>query len=174
MSFAILPFPAEAEAFLGEVMSELWLSIGQYTVMTMLLLCVVDFTIASHFKSRWFLLHSLANAAISFLVFPDVVRTIRDPFKTICLDKEYSYTAFSIVVAIHLYHCLPFNPSGAFRLHPVDYLHHILMIFIGCPLQLFADIGPLANFNLFFVCGLPGGIDYVMLVFVKQGYVPHS
>ena len=36
------------------------------------------------------------------------------------------------VFALHIYHMLP----DGFRLHPVDYLHHIVMIFLGIPLLL--------------------------------------
>ena len=31
-----------------------------------------------------------------------------------------------------------------------------------------AQVGPIMNFNLFFICGVPGGIDYLMLALVKE------
>ena len=32
-------------------------------------------------------------------------------------------------------------------------------------------MGPLTNINNFFMCGVPGGIDYAMLVAVKHGWI---
>ena len=34
-----------------------------------------------------------------------------------------------------------------------------------------AQIGPLANVNNFFMCGVPGGVDYAMLLAVKHGWI---
>jgi hypothetical protein len=33
------------------------------------------------------------------------------------------------------------------------------------------QVGPLINFNNAIMCGVPGGIDYVMLFFVKEGWM---
>ena len=38
-----------------------------------------------------------------------------------------------------------------------------------CPAIMFAAMGPCVNFNFLFVCGIPGGLDYYMLVRVKEG-----
>eukprot|EP00316_Scyphosphaera_apsteinii_P016891 CAMPEP_0119315446 /NCGR_PEP_ID=MMETSP1333-20130426/35917_1 /TAXON_ID=418940 /ORGANISM="Scyphosphaera apsteinii, Strain RCC1455" /LENGTH=201 /DNA_ID=CAMNT_0007320811 /DNA_START=417 /DNA_END=1022 /DNA_ORIENTATION=+ len=53
----------------------------------------------------------------------------------------------------------------------IDWLHHILMVVIGAPLLVTAEVGPLMNFNHFFMCGVPGGIDYAMLFAVKHGWL---
>ena len=50
-------------------------------------------------------------------------------------------------------------------------LHHILMVVIGAPLVIAGEIGPLMNFNHFFMCGVPGGFDYAMLFAVKHGWM---
>ena len=33
------------------------------------------------------------------------------------------------------------------------------------------QVGPLMNFNNFFMCGVPGGLDYAMLFAVKHGWM---
>ena len=58
--------------------------------------------------------------------------------------------------------------APGFKLYYVDWLHHIVMVIFGCPLLLFAKIGPMMNFCFFFICGVPGGYDYFMLVLVKN------
>merc|ERR1719230_2057922 len=42
------------------------------------------------------------------------------------------------------------------------------MVLFGCPLLVFGKLGPLMNFCFFFICGVPGGYDYFMLVLVKN------
>ena len=37
--------------------------------------------------------------------------------------------------------------------------------------QIVGCFGPVANFTNFFVCGVPGGLDYLMLALVKHGKI---
>ena len=53
----------------------------------------------------------------------------------------------------------------------IDWLHHILMVVIGAPMLITGEVGPLMNFNHFFMCGVPGGVDYAMLFAVKHGWM---
>ena len=48
-----------------------------------------------------------------------------------------------------------------------------LVFFVGiiCSAGLLYDSGPIVNFIALFICGLPGGLDYIMLVFVKMGKI---
>jgi hypothetical protein len=39
-----------------------------------------------------------------------------------------------------------------------------------CFMGIIYESGPIQNFIAFFICGLPGGLDYLMLFGVKQGY----
>jgi len=60
---------------------------------------------------------------------------------------------------------------GGFKLSSADYFHHLLFIpTLGIPGQLF-QWGPLANWQAFFISGLPGGITYCMLGLCKLGLV---
>ncbi len=66
-----------------------------------------------------------------------------------------------------MYHVL------AFRLKAADIFHHLTFTAILCGLAIpFKQVGGVANnFGCFFLSGVPGGIDYVLLVLVKQGYM---
>ena len=45
------------------------------------------------------------------------------------------------------------------------------MVVVGAPLLITGEMGPLMNFNNFFMCGLPGGADYAMLYAVKHAWM---
>ena len=56
---------------------------------------------------------------------------------------------------------------------PADYFHHGLFIpTIALPGQVYRW-GPLSNFQAFFISGLPGGIDYLLLGLQKVGKLNH-
>jgi len=71
-----------------------------------------------------------------------------------------------MVAALHLYHMIP---GLGFRLHVADYVHHFVFVGSICSVGMLYESGPLQNFIAMFICGLPGGLDYIMLVFVKLG-----
>jgi len=50
-------------------------------------------------------------------------------------------------------------------------LHHILMILVALPISFLAKTGSLLGHSLFYTTGLPGGIDYLMLVLVRNGII---
>jgi hypothetical protein len=45
------------------------------------------------------------------------------------------------------------------------------MVVVGAPLLITGEMGALMNFNHFFMCGVPGGLDYAMLFAVKHGWM---
>jgi len=126
-------------------------------------IAVLDFAVARFFKARYFVLHVAANAVIATFCVEDLILMITDPLKALSMDVT-SNVPLGIVYAIHVYHMV----APGFRLYFVDWLHHILMVVLGCPAMMIAKAGPIGNFNFFFICGLPGGLDYLMLVLVKQ------
>lgn len=129
-------------------------------------LAVVDVVAARRWKARYFFMHSIMNAIITILVLPDSWRIISDPLGAL-EHKVCSSVPLGLVFAIHFYHML--GSLIGFRLYYVDWLHHIIMVVLGCPCIMFAAMGPTVNFNFLFVCGIPGGLDYLMLVLVKEG-----
>ena len=114
-------------------------------------------------KTRWFALHSLVNISISAMCLRDLLGVIENPLCAMISPTSSwfpSYAAFSL----HLYHLTCFT---ALRLE--DIVHHVL--FAG-GLGIFNFVlswGRMTNLLIFFMTGLPGAIDYGMLVLVKSG-----
>ena len=137
---------------------------GRYTFYAYLVMAAIDFLWARRFVSRWFQIHTIANTVIAALCVKDTWFILSDPLRALATD-ETSQLPLAFVFALHLYHMT----APGMNLHFVDYLHHISMVIVGNPLLMFSSYGPLMNYNFMFVCGLPGGIDYGMLVCVKEG-----
>jgi len=112
-------------------------------------------------KARWYILHCAANMVVAATAFPDVVTTVLRP--THCFTGPFSLVPALVVPSIHLYHLIAFECSVG------DWVHHVVFAGIICPLGLFFDPGPIQNMVGFFICGLPGGLDYGMLALVKLG-----
>jgi len=76
--------------------------------------------------------------------------------------SEYFISATSkwsltYAVALHIYHCC------IFKLSIEDMFHHgIFLPTIGIPGMIY-DWGCFGNWLVFFMCGLPGGVDYLLL-----------
>ena len=66
--------------------------------------------------------------------------------------------------AIHTYHTVAFH-----NLTTDDWVHHIMFAGLIVYLGLTVNGGPGTNVICFVICGLPGGIDYLMLTAVKHG-----
>lgn len=115
-------------------------------------------------KTRWFAIHTIFNLINVILTLPDTILLLKDP-----LNTTYTYPSIHptcLVMSLHLYHVY------GFRLNYIDKLHHGVM----CALLLLTYVHyyePKAigftNAVLFFVCGLPGGIDYYLMTQVSLG-----
>ena len=125
---------------------------------------VCDVVYARRTKARWFALHVIANAWIALLTLPDVWFIVSDPI-TALKTKTTNHWPTSLVFSVHVYHMVFFS-----NLYFIDWLHHLLMVVVGAPVLITGEQGPLMNFNHFFMCGVPGGLDYAML-FVKHGWM---
>ena len=124
--------------------------------------------------ARWFLLHALGNAFVVAFAAPDILYTFRRPPYAMSLPycRELHgaglFAACSdwpqcIIVALHAYHML------AFKLSAEDMFHHIVFVPTIAGANFAFEFGPGANILAFFISGLPGGIDYLMLGMVKMG-----
>ena len=111
-----------------------------------------DFFYARHTEARWFALHVIANAWISLLCLPDLYLILTDPVTSLANRTTVNHWPTALVFSVHMYHMLFFA-----NLQWIDWLHHILMVVIGGPLLITGEMGPLMNFNHFFMCGLPVG-----------------
>ena len=65
--------------------------------------------------------------------------------------------------AVHAYHLLAFKD-----LTLDDWVHHLVFGGTICFVGLVFNSGPLLSVLAFFLSGLPGGLDYLMLTLVKH------
>ena len=115
-------------------------------------------------KSRWFALHAAGNLIVSIFAFPDVVRSFLAPVDNL-VGPCGSMLPLSAIAAIHVYHV------ALFKLSADDVFHHALFVGILVPLGVVFknDGGASLNLGSFFLCGLPGGLNYAALVLNKEG-----
>ena len=138
------------------------------------LVCLLDIVLralprfkasSSTASARWFLLHSLANWLVVGAGLRDAGAVALRPLCALALDAHTFFPSY-VTFAVHAYHILAFT-----AVRPADLLHH--GVFVGglgyvCFTQ---HWGPLVNFLLLFMSGLPGAVDYAVLSAVKTGHV---
>lgn len=118
-------------------------------------------------KNVYYLIHALHNAYIVYLTNTDVVSALTTQVGAVAAAVPPNYEAASAVAALHLYHTILYWD----KLRLDDLLHHGLMIGVALPLGCLLPSGPLLGYSLFFSTGLPGGIDYVLLTLVRNGFL---
>lgn len=163
-----------------------------YHLMGVLVAMVVfDKAVASRTKSPWLLIHAVMNLVIATLCVPDVIRVTDDPIRS-CHGVCSKFPSL-LIGALHIYHMVAFRTSSADWYIPLpslptrhqgstlsrhdalstdnDRFHHILFVGTLIPFGLLIPIGPITNLIAFFICGLPGGLDYVLLCLVKHDMI---
>jgi hypothetical protein len=116
-------------------------------------------------NTRYYILHAIINSIVTVMVLPDMLTVLRDPVNS--LNAEYSDVPLAITVGLHVFHCL----SSYATLTTIDWAHHLISNMLVGGLCFPFKYGPLSNWGVFFVCGLPGGIDYYLLTMVKLGWM---
>ena len=111
----------------------------------------------------WFTLHAVANAAIVAFAWRDTLHLLTHPLDAFGASEGRTQ---GIVMAIHLYHVL------GFKLSRDDKVHHAVSVGVVGTMGYMFRLGKVQDAMNFFVCGLPGGIDYVLLAAVKAGLIP--
>ena len=163
---------------------------GLTILVTTLCLWMVDrmVLVPRKLKGRYFILHAAGNAIAVVLTWNGMVRTLLDPVHA--AEGDVQIFGYCVVVAIHLYHVLAFRPlpqvewvhdvlmislylhiSPYISLPQVEWVHHVLMIGVVGPVVFYYARGAIIDYCSFFLSGLPGGIDYVMLALVKNGRI---
>ena len=126
--------------------------------------------------TRWFFVHSFANLFVVLSALHSLSIVLRDPVRcangAIYTDRTFfgaaSLWPLTIINSVHVYHMI-----GGFGLTSADYFHHLLFVpALGFPGQYY-NWAALANWQAFFISGLPGGIDYFMLGLNKVGMLDH-
>lgn len=119
----------------------------------------------------FFIIHALANFLICCLTYNDMLYTLVNPLNSCICDPEHfencSSPALFVMCGLHMSHIV----TDFLTLTYIDWMHHLLSVFLSVYFLLYYTIGPVKNFAMFFACGLPGGIDYLLLYFVKKRWI---
>ncbi len=120
-----------------------------------------------HHNRRWFLVHTYINTLATIYNFHDTYLCFSNPMLYPALPMSAgSFFATDMVVWGHLYHILVFYPY----LKPNEWFHHIIMMSInGVSVYFLHNKAQAAS--AFFLCGLPGMIDYFLLWCVKMKFL---
>eukprot|EP00937_MAST-01D_sp_MAST-1D-sp2_P007905 g7905.t1 len=111
----------------------------------------------------WFALHSSMNMLVTVFGLSDVMYILDRPHCAMVAPTQ-SWIPSHIAVTLHVYHCVAYT-----ELRFDDIFHHAVFVAPFAAMQLTMMWGPICNLLMFFITGLPGGIDYALLVLVKQG-----
>lgn len=112
--------------------------------------------------SRFFILHTLANIGITVAAAPDAYRSMTRPFKE--PFGKMSILPVYLIASLFTYHLSVFS-----NVPKDEWVHHILFGGGIGGVGLAFPASQIGNALAFFICGLPGGIDYGMLAAVKEG-----
>ena len=125
-------------------------------------------------QARWFAIHAFANAFVVLTSVTSAYTVVVDPVHAMDSRVYNDHSLFGnaspwpilVVNAVHVYHMLAFS-----KLTSSDYFHHLMFIPTVGFFGQYYEWGAIRNFLCLFISGLPGGVDYCMLVLVKHGYV---
>ena len=112
--------------------------------------------------ARWFQLHFVINMISVYLTYQNVTKMIMYPLSS--FDNYDNNVVISYTGILHVYHNI------FFKMKIIDYYHHILSVYI--PFLIIYNINRRITSLYFFIfCGLPGGIEYLMLSLVKHNKI---
>tara|TARA_B100001121_G_scaffold310515_1_gene342037 strand:+ start:6756 stop:7406 length:651 start_codon:yes stop_codon:yes gene_type:complete len=126
-------------------------------IMTILLSGIDKILEYYNILGRYYFNHFLINFIVVYYTYNDMLLCYTDLFN---LHKyELNIMPVELTFSIHFYHILIYYNKFLFD----DWLHHIIMIFFCLPMGIYINNSPLMYHCLFFLSGLPGGINYFLL-----------
>jgi hypothetical protein len=144
-----------------------------FDVVVLITFCAVifialDLVIAQRFgKERYYALHVMVNALILWFCVDDMLSSWKDPINSnACIEGKNCASLVPLIlnIALHVYHPL------AFKTNRMDWIHHIPAYIVQFSTINFLWGGNI-NFGHFAIVGLPGLLDYALLVALGQGLV---
>jgi hypothetical protein len=131
-------------------------------ILTAIVFIIIDklFLFSVRKSAKWFLLHFIGNMIIVLYATNDLINAIYDPLHALLGNYTLEPTIFAIV--LHIHH-LFFYTNISFD----DIIHHFGFVLTLGLIAMLWSWGPATNVMLFFMCGLPGGLDYLLLALVK-------
>ena len=119
-------------------------------------------------EGRYYMNHFICNMIIVYHTFSCMINSYYPTNTNTCDIYSLNYCR-ELICGLHLYHIIWYYNN----LRRDDWIHHILMIGIVIPITYIA--GPeyhnLLGHGIFFITGLPGSIDYLLLFLVRNNVI---
>ena len=109
----------------------------------------------------YFMMHVLLNTYIVSITYHNFITFILNPFSNLLIYDYYSVKSACVIIGFHIYHYL------ADDLDVETKIHHVVTVFLTGAASLMVPTGISVAAINFIMCGLPGGIDYFLLVLCK-------
>jgi len=116
-------------------------------------------------KTRWYFIHFIANSIITANTYTNVYYAFIDP-KNI-MNQPFSTFNINFTMALHIFHIF----TSRKELTLTDWIHHMISCIFVCSIALYLVKSSIIDYLLFFMCGLPGGIDYFLLYLTKKNII---
>jgi hypothetical protein len=127
---------------------------------------LVDFIVVKNIftkNARFFVLHVIFNTWVTSVVYNDAVDALMNPVNATQPFWPYSTIVTTAGIAgFHLYHLMFFV-----GLSTEDLVHHCVSCIIVPVMGILCPYGRIVAVVNLGMCGVPGGIDYFLLVMVK-------
>lgn len=136
------------------------------TIITTLFLCGID-KILEYYNilGRYYFNHFLINFIVVYYTVTDLLLCYND-FNNLNMYST-NMIPVELTFSVHFYHIIIYFRRFLFD----DWLHHIIMIFFTLPFGVYYDAGPIMSHCLFFISGLPGGINYLFLFLQRNSKI---
>ena len=124
---------------------------------------VIDYYVSDE-STRYFILHILFNLYIIILCFNTFCENLFYPLNI--FDTNYDRTSILSTVSImnfHLYHTI----THVKEMSNDTMIHHLVGAILNPILTVFQPIGKFHVMHNIILCGIPGFVDYILLVTVK-------
>ena len=117
-----------------------------------------------HNLARWYLIHAIVNFIITGMIIEPICDIIKNPLQEMFHPISY-YDSTIVIDILHIYHIIFFSCTKA------DIFHHLFFVIVGSIFVFLFNNGKYIALSHLFLCGLPGGIDYVILFLYQFNYV---
>jgi hypothetical protein len=118
-------------------------------------------------NSKYFLLHFIFNMFIMFLTYTDSYFCLLNPLNN--YDKKFVYSGIfttGCISGFHIYHMI------FYKIRDIEeWIHHIVSCLVVPFIGVTIPFGYGLSLCNFIMCGLPGGVDYLLLFLVKYNII---
>jgi len=112
-------------------------------------------------QGNYYFIHFINNLIIVYFSFFDVITLYGNIYQLYQVSNFYPSI---LTYSLHFYHMIYYFNKLRFD----DWLHHLLMVGVSLPLANYFGTTIALNHSLFYLTGLPGMIDYLLLFLVRN------